>query len=87
MSDYTPTTEEIQSRYVYAADFTVNEEVDAWGEFDRWLAAHDTEVYKRGREDEKAVWINPCWQCGMNADSVYICDDCIADARGGEQSE
>ena len=51
MSDYTPTTEEIQSRYVYAADFTVSEEMDAWGEFDRWLERHDAEVYQRGRED------------------------------------
>ena len=57
MSDYTPTTEEIQSRYVYAADFTVSEEMDAWGEFDRWLERHDAEVYQRGREDADR-WCN-----------------------------
>lgn len=63
-------------------------------EYLRLLTAYETDTdaayqdgYQRGREDEKAVWMNPCWQCGMNADSAYICDDCIADSGGGEGNE
>lgn len=48
-------------------------------------------AYQRGREDEKAIWMNPCSQCGMNSESTYICDGCFeenaADARwDGEQA-
>ena len=95
MSDYTPTTEEIQSRYVYAADFTVNEEMDAWGEFDRWLAAHDAEVYQRGREDAakavEALGNLRCYEV-YEADDGYLAGsyyevDAIAAARGdGERA-
>ena len=41
-------------------------------------------AYQRGRKDEKAVWMNPCLECGMNSWSTYVCEDCAA-ARGGEQ--
>lgn len=55
------------------------------------VCANIRAAYQRGREDEKAVWMNPCWQCGMNADSAYICDGCLeengADVRWeGEQA-
>lgn len=85
-SDYTPTTETIRDRIV-SSNYTQGDQPDLGAAFDRWLAAHDAEVYQRGREDEKAVWMNPCWRCGMNSDSAYICDECAADFWDGERSE
>ena len=38
--DYTPTTEEVRSRYFNGSGRIL----PAFGEFDRWLAAHDAEV-------------------------------------------
>ena len=58
MSDYTPTTEEVRDAVAYDGDFyesngdwiVLRDDIAAC--FDRWLAAHDAEVYQRGREDE-----------------------------------
>ena len=50
MSKYTPTTEDVRDflRQQAAVGFIADERVE---QFDRWLAAHDAEVYQRGRED------------------------------------
>lgn len=55
MSDYTPDLEDVRDFYrdgrdgMASADFLNGEH--PFAEFDRWLAAHDAEVYRRGRED------------------------------------
>ncbi len=91
MSDYTPTTEEVQSYYVSgraqirlqitgvrAQDITPFSH-----EFDRWLAAHDAE--KRAEwEAEKGGQVVPCARCGqrrvvasdaINSD-IEVCGRC-----------
>lgn len=50
MSDYTPTTAEIRKGYIgEPADHFMDPLVGA--EFDRWLAAHDREVWRAGYKD------------------------------------
>ena len=55
MSDYTPTTEEVRSRYFNGSGRIL----PAFGEFDAWLAAHDAE--KRAEwEAEQEIDDEPC---------------------------
>lgn len=55
MSDYTPITEEVKNGWISNCwEFCHRDsldEMDYSEQFDRWLAAHDAEVYERGRED------------------------------------
>ena len=57
MSKYTPTTEDVRDflRQQAAVGFIADERVE---QFDRWLAAHDAEVYQRARKDagDDAWW-------------------------------
>ena len=43
MSDYTPTTDEVEHRYAYDELYSMDCEADHHA-FRRWLAAHDAEV-------------------------------------------
>ena len=43
MSDYTPTTDEVEHRYAYDELYSMDCEADHRA-FRRWLAAHDAEV-------------------------------------------
>ena len=43
MSDYTPTTDEVEHRYAYDELYSMDCEADHRA-FRRWLAAHDVEV-------------------------------------------
>lgn len=50
--EYTPTTEAVRRDYIFAQGSNDTGEQRLEGEeFDRWLAAHDAEVFQRGRED------------------------------------
>lgn len=55
MSDYTPTTETIRARIV-SSNYTQGDQPDLGAAFDRWLAAHDAEVYQRGREEGRETF-------------------------------
>lgn len=63
MSDYTPTTHEVGFRYALGCDTVLpqtNRELRL-AESDRWLAAHDAEVYQRGRKDAPTAMIHVGW--------------------------
>ncbi len=62
MSDYTPTTENIRSCYVYATEgydggLAIPEQ-QSKAEFDRWLAAHDAEVASKAWDEGVSVALN-----------------------------
>ena len=80
--DYTPTTEEVREQY-WAASGDRRRGSSAWGEFDRWLAAHDAQ--KRAEwEAEQGGHVVPCARCGqrkviasdaINSD-IEVCGRC-----------
>lgn len=59
MSDYTPRTHEVREGWVYycyeAFWLMKNRRTDYREQFDRWLAAHDAEVYQQAREDAAKI--------------------------------
>ncbi|MGN7978222.1 hypothetical protein ACTJJ4_11675 [Microbacterium sp. 22195] len=57
MTDYTPTTEEVREQY-WAASGDRRRGSSAWGEFDRWLAAHDAQ--KRAEWEAEQGERRPC---------------------------
>lgn len=60
MSEYIPTTDEVQGRYVHSRIYLVDfPEKKARKEFDRWLAEHDRQV--KGE----------AWDEGRNAEPVH----------------
>jgi len=67
MSEYTPATDNVRSRYIYWASGPMEAfdgEMAARGaEFDRWLAAHDREVEEavvvRIAETVQNLWRKP----------------------------
>lgn len=82
MSDYTPDLEDVRDFYrdgrdgMASADFLNGEH--PFAEFDRWLAAHDAEVYRRGREDA-ALAIS---RVLLANDGTGISAELLAAARG-----
>ena len=90
MSDrFIPTTDLVRDCYAqYINDYIATpEEGHKW--FDRWLAAHDAEVYQRGREDAaKAVGAVPIaaayydMRGNSGEDMEYAIKRAIAAARG-----
>ena len=49
MPEYTPTTEQVRSHYVF--DQTDKWSLERGAAFDRWLAAHDADVAAKALED------------------------------------
>ena len=71
MSDYTPTTEEVRSRFarIMRSDGTPAQSVTRQTGFDRWLAAHDREVTAKAfREAASEVHTEARWQLEQGRD-------------------
>lgn len=44
----------------------------------KWLQDILLRGYNIGVADEREIWINPCFVCGMDDFSTYVCDGCAA---------
>ena len=56
MSDYTPTTDEVEHRYAYDELYSMDCEADHHA-FRRWLAAHDAEVRAQALREAAEVML------------------------------
>lgn len=78
-----PTTNEVKNAWVSNCwEFTNAISVTDYEEqFDRWLAAHDAEVYQRGREDASKAVGELCSSNKKDENGWYLFDHCY-ECRG-----